>query len=364
MAIPRNLLQQFPDAFRYSQNSREGERDPSVAFRNKDNAIDWDFEVDGFDTPTEQGIIKDNIKAAGALHFIHTLGELCGIFRVTDAIVYQWATGNLDLPNGASNKLYRYYKFRDERSSAQDRQLLYKRVLDRGKIQLLDKMVGNVDFPMLWKKLIYEYVRFIQKEESYSNDSSQISRKPIYFAIQDLQYNLSASMAGMALIQTQEIYAQFSDCLDILKDPDIVSQKGNGYRRNMWTVIEKVSTEQFNTLPNISSLRTAASEGQKIFKLISEANDSILSHGNSQFEELKDAIDLFVTAMGEREVLESTDRSKNPFPNSSNPLFRNIPGMDNIGGGNDVMNNMQDAMKNAMANMTTPPPMTAPTPQI
>jgi hypothetical protein len=352
MDIPRNLLQHFPDAFRYSQNSKDEERDPSVAFRKKSNTIDWDFEVDTFDSTADQGIIKDNIKAAGALHFIHTLGELCGIFRVTDAIVYQWATGNIDVQNTTSNKLYRYYKFRDERSSSQERHLLYKRVLDRGKTPLLDKMIGNVDYPLLWKKMIYEFVRLIQKEESYSGSNiGLISRKPIYFAIQDLQYNLSASMAGMALIQTQEIYAQFSDCLDILRDPNIVSQKGSGYRRNMWTVIEKVSTEQFNTLPNISSLRTVATEGQKIFKYISEADDSILSQGNALFDDLRTSVDLYVTAMGEREVLENTDRTTNPFQSSPSPLFRNLPGMDNIGGGSDLMGGMQDAMKKAMADM-------------
>lgn len=350
--IPHNLQSHLADAFASGKHALGAGKDPSIAFRNHSGIIEWDFEIDPLETQIEQGIIEENIKAAGALHYLNILGEVCGIFRVTDAIVYRWATGRLDLPNdqdteGTASKLYRYYKFREERSPKEDRMLLYKRVLDRGEIELMDGMIANTEFTRLWKNLIYEFVRYIQKEEN--NDTpEQISRKPIFFAIQDLQYNLSASMTGMAPIQTQEIYYQFRDCLDILRDPNIVSQVGNGYRRNMWTVIEKVSTEEFKSLPNVSALRTAAVEGQKIFKHLSEADDSLLQQGSTLFEDMKKSVDLFVTAMGEREKMKQ-QQEMNPFQ-SGNPLFRNLPGMDNIGNGGNFLNGLMEQFmpKNGM----------------
>lgn len=356
--IPTNLQPHLADAFASGQHTTGIGKDPSVAFRNHTGVIDWDFEVDPLETQVEQGIIQENIKAAGALHYIQTLGEVCGVFRVTDAIVYRWATGSLDVPNdpdgdSTASKLYRYYKFREERTAIEERKLLYKRVLNRGDVKLMDKMQGNTEFTRLWKNLIYEFVRYIQKEED--NDSPErISRKPIYQAIQDLQYNLSASMTGMALIQTQEIYYQFKDCLDILRDSNIVAQLGNGYRRNMWTVIEKVSMEEFKSLPNISPLRTAAVEGQKIFKYVSLADDSILQQGSNLFEDLKHSVDLFVTAMGDRENMAQKQESMNPFQ-SNNPLFRNLPGMDNIGQGDNFMNGLMDSFLPKNGNMNVPP---------
>ncbi len=333
MAIPQNLKQFLSDAYQNAGVAGRAGKDPADAFRIKGNTISWDFEVETFETPVEQGIIPDNIRAAGALHYIYTLGEICGIFRVTDAILYMWAAGNLDVPNDAdgsstATQLYRYYKLRDERASAEERALLYKRVLNIGDVALMDRMVANREYPALWNGLMQEMVKYIQKEESLSGNNIRLSRKPVWLRIQDLQYNLSASMAGMALIQTTEIYYQFKECVDILKNPDIVAQLGNGYRRNMWTVIERISTQEFGTLPNVSSLRTIAEEGQNIFKGIAAADQGVLLPGSALFEDLKQSVELFITAKGERAEMERANlnpESGNPM-DGINPMFKNMFG--------------------------------------
>ena len=66
MAIPQNLKQFLSDAYQNAGVAGRAGKDPADAFRIKGNTISWDFEVETFETPVEQGIIPDNIRAAGA----------------------------------------------------------------------------------------------------------------------------------------------------------------------------------------------------------------------------------------------------------------------------------------------------------
>ncbi|MFG6094739.1 hypothetical protein SPB21_05790 [Leptothoe sp. ISB3NOV94-8A] len=247
--------------------------DPIDAARVKGGETTWDFSVDTFESIEEQGVSSDNILAAGALDYIYCIGERMHVFDVANALVLRWASGMLDVPEGTTAAaLYRYHKLRSERSTPQERAMLYRRVLNRGAGRLLSNMVPNEDFPRLWHQLMSEVAEYIRKAEgSYSADG-WVSRAPIYQATKNLQYNLSENMTGMSHLQVTEDYAHLQEALDIIKSEDVVISYG-GRRQSIWTVIEQIAKEDLGIMVSSAPIRTAAVEGNKVFQWIANFNE-------------------------------------------------------------------------------------------
>ena len=212
--------------------------DPIDTARIKGGQVTWNFVVDNFDAVDRQGIIPENIKAAGALDYIYFIGEGMRVFDVANALVLRWASGMLDVPEGkTASILYRFHKLRNERSTSAERAMLYKRVLNRGNGKLLSSMD-------VW-----------------------VSRAPLYQATKNLQYNLTEHMTGMSHVQVTEDYAHLQEALDIIRSEDIINHFG-GRRKTLWSVIERVAKEDLGTTVPTAPLRTIAVEGNKIFQWI------------------------------------------------------------------------------------------------
>ena len=242
--------------------------DPIDTARIRGGEVSWDFSVDSFETEEAQEVITDNIKAAGALDYIYVIGEQMRVFDVVNALVLRWASGQLDVPEGTTAALlYRFHKLRDERSTPEERAMLYKRVLNKGNGRLLSNMVPNTTFPRLWHQMMAEVAEYIEKSEGSDSGSLYLSRTQLYQALKDLQYNLTETMTGMAHLQVTEDYAHLQEALDILRSSEIVSEYG-GRRKSIWSVIELVAKEDLRFFVPTSSLRTLAVEGNKIFQWI------------------------------------------------------------------------------------------------
>ena len=251
------------------QASDGSANDPLDAARRR-GTTSWNFEVDTFESEAEQAVARNNILAAGALDYVYVLGEAMGIFRLVDALVLKWAVGSLDVAEGpTAGKLYRFWKLRGERSSPEERGMLYKRVLDRGDGQTLSAMVVNEHFPRLWGALMQEVAKYIEKTEGGSAGIT-VSRAPLYQATRQLQYNLSEHMTGMAHMQVTEMYAHLREAMEILGSPELVDRYGDARRASVWSVIANASREEFDAAPDISALRTAAVDGNRIFHWLAD----------------------------------------------------------------------------------------------
>ena len=240
--------------------------DPIDTARMKGGEVTWNFVVDSFDAVDRQGVISDNIKAAGALDYLYYIGEGMRVFDVANALVLRWASGMLDIPEGkTAGMLYRYHKLRNERNSAAERAMLYKRVLNKGHGKLLSNMVVNDAFPMLWHQLMAEVAEYIRKSER--GKDTWVSRSPLYQATKNLQYNLTEHMTGMSHIQVTEDYAHLQEALDILRAEEIINHFG-GRRNSLWSVIERVAKEDLGSMVPTAPLRTIAAEGNKVFQWV------------------------------------------------------------------------------------------------
>ncbi|BAZ11121.1 hypothetical protein NIES4071_29470 [Calothrix sp. NIES-4071] len=254
-------------AYNESRKLKTVNDDPLDTARTKGAEISWNFTVDTFETTEAQGIIPENILAAGALDYIYYMGDSMQVFNIANALVLRWASGMLDVPDGiTATNLYRFHKRRIERSTPEERAMLYKRVLNKGNGKMLSSMVANKDFPMFWHSLMSEIAQYIKKTEN-SRSNEQVSRSPVYQATKNLQYNLTEFMTGMAHRQVHEDYAHLQDALEIIKSEEIITRFG-GRRKNLWNVIETVAKEDLETSIPTATLRTLAVEGNKVFQWI------------------------------------------------------------------------------------------------
>ena len=272
--------------------------DPVTNVYQNGSPYSFNYVVDYFETADEQGIDVENILAAGTLYYLKTLADDLGILRVADAVLMRWTAGMLDIPQGqTASRLYSYYKLRDGYATQEEREMFYKIVLNVGNGKVLDEMAVNSDFTPLWDTLMTESVKYIDKYEQKDSNFSNLSKSGVYQAIKELQYNLTTYSSGMVKAILPEIYAQFEKAVAILDDDNVKSQLGWGYRRSMWNVIERVSQEEFNYKPNVSSLRTAAVSGHKIFTAIASFDEGLMSE--SSFQDFLQNVESFIIAQSQ-----------------------------------------------------------------
>lgn len=273
--VKGNLYDEFMGPAYQEARRRKRSIDPIDVYRTKGLAADWNYEVDYFESAEEQGVVAENIRRAGAIDYVYWLGDVMGVFRIVDAIVLSYGRGQVDLASTAtSTKLYRFLKLRDERSSLEERFMLYKRVLDKGDGKVLDGMVVNTQFPVLWHRLMSEVARFIEKSEEAKDSVDRVSSTRIVQAMADLQYNLTDYSTGLADMQVKEMYNHLQDAFEIAQDPEILDHFAAGRRKNVWTVFERVARDQFQIGLNVSALRTLAVEGNRIFRFLADFKPS------------------------------------------------------------------------------------------
>jgi hypothetical protein len=266
-------------AYDRSLTAQRGGDDPLVSIQRGEDIGTWDFSVERFETTIDQGIDAHAVRAAGAIDYIYELGERMGVFRLAEALVLNWAAGRIDVvDNRATTRLYAYWKQLDDRSDADERGMLYRRVLGKGQSQLISKMVANDGLQPLWSNLMGEIATFIDKSErleSGLSDTSSVSTGPIYQTIREIQYNLTEYCTGMAFVQAHEIYKQLQGAFDVLRDPDIVANFGGPRRRNMWTVIGELSKEDFGRSLPVGPLLRVAVDGNRIYQIIANFDGTL-----------------------------------------------------------------------------------------
>lgn len=297
-----DLLEKYSEylALAYTNALKEAKNsdDPVTNVYQNGSPFSFNYTVDYFETADEQGIDAENILAAGTLYYLKTLADDLGILRVADAVLMRWTSGMLDIPQGSTaSKLYSYYKLRDEYTTAEERAMFYKIVLNVGDGEVMDEMAVNTDFTPLWDTLMTESVKYIDKYEQKDSNFASVSKSAVYQAIKELQYNLTTYSSGMVKAILPEMYKQFEKAIAIIDDDAVKAQLGWGYRRSMWNVIERVSQEEFNYKPNVSSMRTAAVSGHKIFAAIAGFDEGLMSE--SAFQDFLHNIESFIIAQSQ-----------------------------------------------------------------
>jgi len=283
-------------AIAYNHAVRVGDgatTDPIDAVRTRGAITDWDFTVDTFESVEAQGVVPQNILAAGALDYVYNLGERLGMFKLADALVIRWASGTFDAePGTPSADLYRYWKLRSERISPEERAMMYRRILSKGDGNLLSGMVENEAFPQLWGTLMEKATDFMRRSEENASNERTVSRQPIYQATKQLQYNLTEHATGMAHMQITEMYHHLLEAKTVLEHA--INYFSTGSRKSLWTVIERASREWFDEAPNISAIRASAVDGNRVFQWVASFDQAGVT--DEQFQAFLDASESWILA--------------------------------------------------------------------
>ena len=328
-------------ALAYSDASQSGSttQDPIDLVYRRGSQSTWDFTVDRFESVEKQSVSRNNIMAAGVLDYNYYIGEVMRVFDVANALVLRWASGLLDIPTGTTaSALYRFHKRRLERSTPEERAMLYKRVLDKGDGEVLSRMTVNTAFSALWDQLISEVMKYIYKTErkaywsSWSN--SGVSNSRIYQVTKDLQYNLTDYMTGMAHLQATEDYNHLQEAIAIIGSTDVRNYFG-GPRQSLWNTLERIAQEEFGETPDTETIKNLAVEGNKIFEWIANFDENTVTA--VQFDNLLAAVETWALAQS---TLKNGRGRQRPLPALTPRSNDGFNDFNNFDGFNDNRNPM------------------------
>ena len=116
-------------------------------------------------------------------------------------------------------------------------------------------------------------------------------------SITALQHNLSRATSGIVKVLIPEMYAHLEDAMTILNAPDIVSQLGQGFYKDAWNVIERVSMEKDQVMPNVSALKQISVSAHKTFMAIADFTSS--SFSEADFQDFIFNVESYIIAQGQ-----------------------------------------------------------------
>ena len=224
-------------------------------------------------------IVVDNLHATQALFFAAML-EKINFFQVPDKLLEQFQYGQLPLGKGnAGDYLYTYWRKSIDRFNEVERRNLYARCFG---FPGGSPTAGspNRDFEELWMRFISavsNYYRQIQVDNLLRTlVPVQVSQEAVRKAARDLAANLSLHGYGIAYFAATELQAQINDIITLLSDEEIKNSYG---ARDMWQVIDQVSTLELGGPRNSTRYRTMAHNGAVIIRWL--ANNASRLSGSS-----------------------------------------------------------------------------------
>jgi hypothetical protein len=236
----------------------------------------------------EVEIQTNNLHAAQALYYGAMLEEL-RLWEVVEKMVELFQYGMLPLGRGeAGNRLYRRWRTSAERISEVERRNMYARVFG---FPGGDVLQGNVnrDFQDLWLRFVSSISAFVRQFKVDSLLRSDIpvtvSQELVRKAGRDLAANLSLHTYGMAYSLATDIQAEVKEFISLLSDPEIKAAYG---ARDMWQVIDQVSTLELAGARNSIRYRTMANAGAIIIRWLANRADKLASTGLVNIIDLHD----------------------------------------------------------------------------
>jgi hypothetical protein len=286
----------------------ESDRDFDVAFlEDDDNTIQ---------------ISRSAVLCASQLYYSMVLGDELDVFNIVNFFTHKYLVrGGIEIQDRRlrddlqlyvfSNKFINLKTMKEEdRTRPSEREMFYRQVFNQGNARLTEDFVTNPEFPRLWKVLILESARYIERAQVSPNPDSYVSRQPIMQTVEDTQYNLSTHCTGMANVITPLIYAELDFVIrrifmhrDVLRQ--VVPQGGT-----WWRAIEQLSIDMKRQRPRATVLYNKAKLGHAIIRSIADYNPTSFEDDKNFFDFISN-IDAFITTQS---ILQEalTDELKKP----------------------------------------------------
>lgn len=182
----------------------------------------------------------------------------------------------------------------NDRSRPAERHMFYRQVFNWGVGQITDDVVVNREYPRLWKILMLESAKYIERAQVSFNPTSYVSRQNVQQAVEDLQYNLSLHCTGMANVITPLIYAELDFVISRILSNDEIVQQLVPHGGSWWRVVETLYIGMKNARPRATTLYNKAKLGDTILRKIATYDPSTFE-SDGPFSDFISAVDAFIT---------------------------------------------------------------------
>ncbi|MFT3877534.1 MAG: hypothetical protein QM708_14105 [Propioniciclava sp.] len=287
------------------------------------------------------------VKCAAQLYYVMTLGDELGLFEAmryfTDSYLYHdglavedpvlrkdledyvfsgrfpvidYRTGQIDKVNATREPLRRAY---------------YRQVFNSGSAPTAGDAPVNDEFLRLWKILILESARYLERAQVSPNPDNFVSRQNVMQAVEDLQYNLSSNCVGLATVMTPLMNAELDFLVTrIFQHPEIRSHVVPG--GGSWLkVVEKLAVAR-GARARVSVLNNKARLGYTLINQIADYTAWSFEQ-DGPFSEFISNVDAFITTQSilqeqladDDERRETSGDAPTTMPGMPDPA--SLPGM-------------------------------------
>lgn len=224
------------------------------------------------DNGADTEIIPDNIKAVSMVYAAYQLDVGMRMIDVVDRINEIFHNGQLPIGFDAGGRAIDDYNWSaEDRLNAVQRRSQYSRVLGMSGGDISKEVQANTQFDSLFMRFLSSLAEYDRQQRVSDivervrprNLTSEYVRK----AGRDLAANLSLYGWAATHFAARRLRQHIEEALNILKQPSV--QKSYG-ATNLYQVIERVASLEFNSTPNIVKHRTMAEAGKQILDLVAK----------------------------------------------------------------------------------------------
>jgi len=297
---------------------------------------DRDFEVEFFtDDRSQIQVSRSAVKCAAQLYYTMVLGDELGVFDVVNFFTHKYLLREgFEIEDARLRNDLQQYVFSNkftvvdprtnlkqvvERTRPAERHMFYRQVFDTNTGEATEDLIVNEEFSRLWKVLILESAKYLQRAQSSPHPDAFVSPQPVMQAVEDLQYNLSVHCTGMATVATPLIYDELRFVTKrILMHPEVLRHVVP-HGGTWWKVVEKLYAQMRGTRPRATVLSNKARFGHDIIRAIAEYEPGPFTE---RFGEFISKVDAFIITQSILQEALTDDLKAGP-PDSMAPPSTN-----------------------------------------
>ncbi len=272
---------------------------------------DSDFEVEFFtDDKTQVQISISAVKCAAQMFYSMVLDNDFHVFDTVNFLTHkELVNKKIEIRDGRLRDDLQHYVFSnrfsrqrgnlsrtetlEDRTRPAERQMFYRQVFGYGNAQVSEDSAVNTEFPRLWKVLVLESAKYLERAQSSFNPDSYVSRQNVMQAVEDLQYNLSTFCTGMANVITPLINDELNFVVKrILMHPRVIQMVPTA--STWWQVVESVQQDMGHPRPKSTVIYNKAKLGYDIIRAIADYTPQSFEDDGT-FSAFISTVDAFIT---------------------------------------------------------------------
>jgi hypothetical protein len=232
-------------------------------------------------------IDPDHIRGVSMLYAAFQL-DVLGIIKVVDRNVEIFMNGLLPVSNDlAGNALNAYYWDTVNRMSESARWMQYSRVFGAKGGEVSKEVQPNTAFDDLMLHFLSSLAEYNRQQATAAllgnNRALSLNAEGVREAGRRLAANCTLYGYGYTQFAAKRLQQHIQTVLNILKLRDIQNAWGV---QSAWQVVERVSSQEFKTTPNVVKYRTMAESGKAVLDLVAKnASAWTATTGNPLFSD-------------------------------------------------------------------------------